>query len=338
MSALGFIESLDENGARDEHVTEDRAAGDLYPEVEPYETGFLPVADGHRLAYELCGNPQGRPVVFLHGGPGAGCWSVHRRFFDPIAYRIILFDQRGAGRSTPTACIDANTTPDLVCDIEALRRHLGVQRWVVFGGSWGSTLALAYAAAHADACRALVLRGIWFCRRNDVQWWFEGLRLFFPEHWRAFVSHIPEAERGSLLEAYFRRLVHADPAVHMPAAVAWATYEMRCETLLPRADALEPASCGTLAMARIEAHYLRHFSFLKEGELLAAVPRFRHVPGVIVHGRYDMLCPIDGAFALAEAWPEAVFSIAPDAGHSALEPGITRRLVAATDRFRSIDD
>ena len=286
-------------------MSKDRAPGYLYPEIEPYETGFLPVAGGHVLAYELCGNPGGRPVVFLHGGPGAGCWSVHRRFFDPSAYRIVLFDQRGAGRSTPTACIDANTTADLVGDIETLRRHLRVRRWVVFGGSWGSTLALAYAAAHADACRALVLRGVWLCRRSDVQWWFEDLRRFFPEHWHAFVSHIPESERANLLEAYFRRLMDADPAVHMPAAVAWATYEMRCETLLPRADAQEPPSPSTLAMARIEAHYLRHRSFLKEGELLDAVPRFRHVPGAIVHGRYDMLCPIDGACALAEAWSAA---------------------------------
>lgn len=319
-------------------MTENRSTGNLYPEIEPYATGFLPVSGGHRLAYELCGNPEGRPVVFLHGGPGAGCGTVHRRFFDPAVYRIFLLDQRGAGRSTPAARIDANTTADLVADIETFRRHFDVRRWVVFGGSWGSTLALAYAAAHPDVCRALVLRGIWLCRRSDLEWWFDGLRIIFPEYWQEFVSHIPEAERDDLLEAYFRRLIDPDPAVHMPAAVAWVTYETRCETLLPHAGGQESPSESTLALARIEAHYMRHDSFLGKTELLDAVPGFRHVPAVIVHGRYDMLCPVDGAVALARAWPEATLLIVPDAGHSALEPGTRQRLIEATDRFRSIDD
>lgn len=319
-------------------MNDERSGGDLYPPIEPYETGVLAVSDGHRLAYELCGNPQGRPVVFLHGGPGAGCATVHRRFFDPAVYRIVLFDQRGSGRSTPAASIEANTTPDLVRDIEALRRHLDVRRWVVFGGSWGSTLALAYAAKHPEACRALVLRGIWLSRPSDLTWWLEGLRIFFPEHWHAFVRYIPAGERGDLLEAYFRRLVDLDPAVHMPAAAAWVTYEASCETLLPRAEPPEPPNIGTLALARIEAHYMRNAAFLSEGELLGAVPRFRHVPAVIVHGRYDMLCPVDGAVELAEEWRTAALTIVPDAGHAALEPGIRRALIEATDRFRALDD
>lgn len=319
-------------------MNDQRKAGDFYPEIAPYETGYLEVSGGHRLAYELCGNPQGRPLVFLHGGPGAGCWAVHRRFFDPAVYRIILFDQRGAGRSTPAASIETNTTPDLVADIEILRRRLDVRRWVVFGGSWGSTLALAYAAAHPEACRALVLRGIWLCRASDVTWWFEGLRSVFPEYWRAFVEHIPERERGDLLEAYFRRLIDPDPGVHMPAADAWVTYETNCETLLPRTEPAERPDVRTLALARMEAHYMRNGCFLRERELLDAVPRFRHVPAVIVHGRYDMLCPADGAVALAQAWPEAAFTMVPDAGHAATEPGIRRCLIEATDRFRALDD
>jgi proline iminopeptidase len=319
-------------------VSDAPSTGNFYPEIEPYETGFIDVTGGHRLAYELCGNPQGRPVLFLHGGPGAGCSTVHRRFFDPDIYRIILFDQRGAGRSTPTANIDANTTQDLVADIEVVRRRFDVRRWVVFGGSWGSTLALAYAASHPEACRALVLRGIWLSRASDLTWWFEGLRGFFPEHWDAFVGFIPQRERGDLLEAYFRRLTEPDPAVHMPAAIAWSNYETSCETLLPKTEAPEPADARTLALARIEAHYMRNACFLREGELLDAVPRFRHVPGVIVHGRYDMLCPADAAFALAAAWPDATLHIVPDAGHAATEPGIRQGLVNATDLFRSLDD
>lgn len=311
---------------------------DLYPPIEPYETGLLSVSGGHRLAYELCGNPDGRPVVFLHGGPGAECTPTHRRFFDPAAYKIVLFDQRGAGRSTPAASIDDNTTSHLVGDIESIRRHLNIKRWVVFGGSWGSTLALAHAAAHPEACRALVLRGIWLCRPIDLQWWFDGIRLIYPEYWQAFVNHIPPSERHDLLEAYLRRLLDPDPAVHMPAAIAWEKYETSCERLLPSDKADSSPRHNVLSMPRIEAYYMRHACFLRENELIDAVPRFRHVPGVIVHGRYDMLCPVDAAVALATAWPEATLSIVPDAGHSALEPGTRRQLVAATDRFRDLDD
>jgi proline iminopeptidase len=313
-------------------------AHDLYPAIEPYETGFLEVSGGHRLAYEVCGNPRGRPAVVLHGGPGAGCSPTQRRFFDPAVYKIVLFDQRGAGRSTPYASIDLNTTADLVDDIEVLRRHLHIERWLVFGGSWGSTLALAYAAAHPQACRALVLRGIWLCRQSDLRWWFESIRSVFPEYARAFAAHIPVDERGNLLEAYWRRLIDPDPDVHLPAATAWDIYETRCSTLLQRSSSEPAPSAGRLSMARLEAHYMRHTAFLRDNELIHAVPRFSHLPGAIVHGRYDMLCPVDAAVELAAAWPRATLSIIPDAGHSAMEPGTRAQLLAATDRFRDIDD
>jgi proline iminopeptidase len=310
------------------------ASHPLYPVIEPHATGLLDVTDGHRLAYELCGNPEGVPAIVLHGGPGAGCKPEHRRYFDPAHYRIVLFDQRGAGHSTPYASIEHNTTDALVGDIETLRAHLGIDRWLVFGGSWGSTLGLAYAAAHPQACLALVLRGIWLCRPADLRWWFEGLRIIQPERWRKFAEHVPPDERDDLLAAYFRRLSHADPAVHMPAAICWKAYEMGCSTLFPGDTSGGMDASNALSLARIEAHYMRHSVFMREGYLLDAVPRFRHVPGVIVHGRYDMLCPIDGALALADAWPEAEFRIVPDAGHSAMEPGIRAQLVEATDRFR----
>lgn len=311
---------------------------DLYPPMEPYDSGFLTVSGGHRLAYELCGNPSGRPVIFLHGGPGAGCTPTHRRFFDPSAYRIVLLDQRGAGRSTPAASLIENTTGHLVADIECLRRHLDITRWIVFGGSWGSTLALAYAAAHPAACRALVLRGVWLCRPVDIEWWFEQLRLVHPEHWGEFAGHIPPEERHDLLAAYLRRLLDPDPSVHMPAALAWEKYEMGCSTLLPAPDDHRLPRDRILQLARIEAHYMHHRCFLRENELIDAVPRFRHLPGVIVHGRYDMLCPVEGAVALAAAWPEATLSIVADAGHSAAEPAIRRQLVAAMDGLRGLSD
>lgn len=310
---------------------------DLYPAIEPYESGMFPVGAGHELYYELCGNPKGKPVVFLHGGPGSGSGPEHRRFFDPKRYRILVFDQRGSGRSTPTASIENNTTQHLIRDIEALREKLGVKRWVVFGGSWGSTLALAYAAAHPEACVALVLRGIWLCRKSDMQWWLYGVRSIFTEFWDDFANYLPENERGDLLENYFKLLVHPDPKVHMPAAANWKTYESRIAALIPKAGAEKSQSPRTLAMSRIEAHYMRNSVFLDEGALIKAVPRFRHVPAIIVHGRYDVICPAEGAVALHRAWPEADFVMVPDAGHSAMEPGIRAALVAATDRYADLD-
>ncbi len=310
---------------------------DLYPVIEPYESGMFPVGDGHELYYELCGNPKGKPVVFLHGGPGSGSGPEHRRFFDPKRYHILVFDQRGSGRSTPTASIENNTTQHLIRDIEALREKLDVKRWVVFGGSWGSTLALAYAAAHPEACVALVLRGIWLCRKSDMQWWLYGVRSIFTEFWDDFANYLPENERGDLLENYFKLLVHPDPKVHMPAAANWKTYESRIAALIPKAGAEKSQSPRTLAMSRIEAHYMRNSVFLDEGALIKAVPRFRHVPAIIVHGRYDVICPAEGAVALHRAWPEADFVMVPDAGHSAMEPGIRAALVAATDRYADLD-
>jgi len=219
-----------------------------------------------------------------------------------------------------------------------MRRRLEIDRWVVFGGSWGSTLGLAYAAAHPEACRALILRGIWLCRPIDLQWWFDGIRLVYPEYWQAFVAHIPPAERHDLLDAYLRRLLNPDPAVHLPAATAWERYETSCERLMPPDSDDSSPPANPLAMPRIEAYYMRHGSFLRHNELIDAVPRFRHVPGVIVHGRYDMLCPVEAAVSLAATWPEAKLLIVPDAGHSALEPGTRRQLVTATDRFRDLGD
>jgi len=275
-------------------------------------------------------------VIFLHGGPGAGATPTHRRFFDPVNYRIIIFDQRGAGRSTPLGELTDNTTRHLVADIEQIRRHFGIESWVVFGGSWGSTLALAYAEAHPARCRALILRGIFLCRQPEVDWFLYGMRKIFPEAWRNFAAAIPEAERGDLLTAYYRRLTDPLPAVHMPAARAWSIYEGACSTLLPSGDTVSAFGEERMALglARIEAHYFAHEVLTGEDDLIARLGRIRAIPTTIVQGRYDMICPPRTAFELAAAWPSARLSIVPDAGHSALEPGIRRALVAAVERFR----
>src|SRR5580658_581609 len=311
---------------------------DLFPPIEPYATGLLRVEAPHVLYWEQSGNPHGTPVAFLHGGPGAGATPTHRRFFDPQHYRIIIFDQRGAGRSTPLGSLADNTTAHLVVDMEALRRHLGIERWVLFGGSWGSTLALAYAEAHPERCLGLVLRGVFLCRRAEIDWFLYGIRTVFPEAWRAFSGFIPEGERGDLLAAYHRRLVDPDPAVHMPAARAWSTYEGACSTLLPSPDTV--AAFGedrmALGLARIEAHYFLHNAIPPEHDLIAHIGRLRRIPAVIVQGRYDAICPIVTADTLARAWPEAKYTIVPDAGHSAMEPGIRAQLLAAVDRMKRI--
>jgi proline iminopeptidase len=314
----------------------DQALPQLYPAIEPHQQGMLPVGDGHSLYYEVSGNPKGKPVLFLHGGPGSGTKPEQRRFFDPERYRIVLFDQRGAGRSTPSGSLDANTTRHLVADIEMLRRHLGVTRWVVFGGSWGSTLALAYAGAHPEACVALIVRGIWLARRRDIDWWIYGLKRIYPDYWEEFAGHLHPWERDDIVEAYLRRLHDPDPAIHMPAAVAFRSFDQRCSTLLPAADPVQPGP-KTLAVARIEVHYVRHAAFLEDGELLRGIGRFRHVPGVIIHGRYDMIAPIDGAFALARAWPEAQFTVVEGASHSTADPGVLAALLKATRRFVDLD-
>lgn len=314
------------------------AANDLYPPIEPQETGTLDLDGRHEMYWEISGNREGRPVVFLHGGPGAGAGPEHRRFFDPQHYRIVVFDQRGAGRSRPLGELTDNTTPHLVADMEKLRAHLGVARWVVFGGSWGSTLSLAYAQAHPDRVSALVLRGIFLCRRSEIDWFLNGMRQIFPENWRVFAEHVPKAERGDLLGAYHKRLIDPDPAVHMPAAKAWSVYEGACSTLLPSPETV--AAFGSermaLGLARTEAHYFANDIFLPKNALLDGIEAIRRIPTVIVQGRYDVVCPIVTADDLHRAWPEADYQVIPDAGHSAMEPGIRRALVAATNRFQEL--
>jgi proline iminopeptidase len=314
------------------------ARHEFYPDIEPFATGYLPVGGPHQIYYEQCGNPKGAPVVFLHGGPGAGASPVHRRFFDPKHYHIIVFDQRGAGRSKPLGEITDNTTLHLIADLEKLRSHLGIDRWAVFGGSWGSTLAIAYAEAHAERCKALVLRGIFLCRKSEIDWFLYGMRAFAPEIWREFTDYLPAAERGDLLINYYKRLTDPDPKVHMPAARKWSVYEGTCCTLLPSPETVESFAQDTVALgiARMEAHYFINDIFLPEDSLLKNVGKIRHIPAVIVQGRYDLVCPIETADELHRAWPEAEYTVVPDAGHSAMEPGIRSALIEATDKFRSL--
>ncbi|MBK1649397.1 prolyl aminopeptidase [Rhabdochromatium marinum] len=308
----------------------------LYPAIEPYTTEFLDVGAGHQLYIEQSGNPAGQPALFLHGGPGAGCSAGHRRFFDPDRYRIILFDQRGCGRSTPHASIDSNTTWDLVADIERLRAHLQVERWLVFGGSWGSTLALAYAEHHPEAVSALVLRGIFLCRPEEIHWFYQqGASRIFPDYWQDFLAPIPPVEHLDLLRAYAERLFGPSGAEQTAAARAWSLWEGRCSTLWPNRELRDSfaADAFALALARIECHYFLHQAFLEPDQLLRDIGAVRNIPGVIVHGRYDSVCPMASAWELHQAWPEAEFNIIPDAGHAAFEPATARALVAATDAF-----
>jgi proline iminopeptidase len=305
----------------------------LFPELEPYVTGQLAVDARHALYWEVSGNPDGVAAVFLHGGPGGGCQPYHRRFFDPEYWRIILFDQRGAGRSIPHAEVTDNTTWHLVSDMERLRSHLNVDRWLLFGGSWGSTLALAYAQAYPERCLGLVLRGVFLARPAEIDWFMEGMRVVFPEAWRDFAEFLPEPERNDLLGNYYRRLIDPDPAIHLPAAAAWDRYESACVALLPNPDATE-GDAASLAIARIEAHYFVNRAFLADDELLLQIYRLRHLPCTIVQGRYDIVCPTVTADTLARAWPEASYVVVPDAGHSIREPGIARELVAAVEDMR----
>jgi proline iminopeptidase len=290
------------------------------------------------MYWEESGNPRGVAALFLHGGPGAGATQVHRRFFDPAFWRIVIYDQRGGGRSTPLGETEDNSPEHLVADIEALRRELGIANWVVFGGSWGSTLALLYAERHPEYCRGLVLRGIFLARAAEIDWFLYGISTIFPEAWRAFAEFIPESERADLLAAYYRRLVDPDPRVHMPAARAWSLYEGACSTLLPNPETIAAFGEDRLALglARIEAHFFSHHLFSGSDDLVAHIGRARHLPGVIVQGRYDMVCPIRSADELARAWPEAEYVIVPDAGHSAMEPGIREQLVLATERLKRV--
>lgn len=317
-----------------------------YPPLEPDASGLLDVGDGHRLYWETCGNPAGKPALFLHGGPGGGCTPGSRRFFDPERYRIVLFDQRGCGRSRPLAAshsvshsaLQANTTSHLLSDIERLRRHLDIERWLLFGGSWGATLALAYAQAHPQRVSALVLRGVFTARRSELRWLYqEGASRLFPEAWHRFCAPIPAPERGRMVEAYHRRLVCGDAVLEARAARAWCAWEDTLVSCLPDAGgarpdlAIDPAA--DLALARIETHYLRQGAFLEEGQLLANAHRLRGIPGAIVQGRQDAVTPAETAWELQRLWPEARMHMVPGAGHASCDPGMAARLVAATDAF-----
>lgn len=327
-----------------DHARADGAAApyksDFYPPIEPYDAGMLPLDGAHLMYYEQSGNPSGVPVLFLHGGPGAGASPAHRQFFDPAFYRIVIFDQRGAGRSTPLGELRDNTTPHLIGDIETLRRHLGIERWMVFGGSWGSTLALAYAEHHPERAMALILRGIFLARRAEIEWFLVGLRNIFPEPWQRFASHLPEHvnrnDAASILKAYYALLANPDAAVHVPAARVWSVYEGSCSTLLPNPATVSSFGSDRVALglARIEAHYFMHTIFLPENFLMEHLGRIRHIPTTIVQGRYDMVCPIRSADELARAFPEADYHVINDAGHSAFEPGIRARLIETMERLK----
>lgn len=322
----------------------------LYPTLAPYQSGMLDVGDGHRIYWEQSGNPDGQAVVFLHGGPGAGCGPAHRRFFDPDHYRIILFDQRGCGKSTPYASIENNTTDHLIADMEALRQHLRIDSWLVFGGSWGSTLALAYGIHHPGRCLGFVLRGIFLGTTAELNWYTEGMATIFPEAQRDFRNFFPGPERDQLIQSYFHRLTDPDPEVHLPAADMWNRYEGLCSTLLPGALAHSPPprhdspltnkarSMDGLAIARLEAHYFKNSMFLEEDFIINNLKKLAGLQATIVQGRYDIICPAVSADKLARNWPggkDAVTTvIVNDAGHSAMEPGIRNALVRATDDFK----
>ena len=310
---------------------------ELYPPIEPLRHGHLAVGDGHEIYWEECGNPAGKPVVFLHGGPGAGCDAKARRFFDPARYRIVLFDQRGCGRSRPHASLENNTTWDLVADIERLRTMLGIERWQAFGGSWGSTLALAYAEAHPERVSELVLRGIFLLRKRELDWFYQsGASSLYPDRWEDYLAPIPPAERADLARAYYRRLTGSDATAAQAAARAWSVWEGSTSYLQTDDENVRRwgEDAFALAVARIECHYFINRGFLeRESQLLDDVGRIRHIPAVIVQGRHDVVCPMVTAWDLHRAWPEAELQVIGDAGHSAFEPGITDALVRATDRF-----
>jgi len=307
----------------------------LYPPIKPYATHSVAVDDRHTLYVEESGNPKGLPVIFIHGGPGAGCDPDNRRFFDPELYRIVLFDQRGAGQSTPHAELEGNTTQNLVSDMEVIRTRLAIERWVLFGGSWGSTLALVYAETHPERVLNMVLRGIFLCRSHDLSWFYEsgGANRLFPDHWEAFVGHLPEEERQEILPNYYRRLTGEDEVARMSAAKAWSLWEGSCATLQPNPQVVNHFINPHVAMslARIEAHYFMNHVFLEPNQILKQAHRLANIPGVIVHGRYDVVCPLDGAYELHKAWPLSELQIIRDAGHSACELGIINALVMATN-------
>lgn len=308
----------------------------LYPEIKPYARHELAVEAPHVLYVDESGSADGLPVLFIHGGPGAGCDSASRRYFDPALYRIVTFDQRGCGRSTPHASLENNTTQALIGDIERIREHLGIDKFVLFGGSWGSTLALAYAQTHPQHVHGLILRGIFLCRPQEFSWFYqEGASRLFPDYWEDYVAPIPPEERGDLMQAFYKRLTGADQIAQMHAAKAWSTWEGRTATLRPNTQVVERFSEGhrALSIARIECHYFVNDAFLEPNQLLRDMQKIAHLPGIIVHGRYDAICPLDNAWALHQAWPNSELQIIRDAGHSAAEPGITDALMRAAEHM-----
>lgn len=312
---------------------------EFYPEIEPFNKGKLKVSDLHEIYFEQVGNPKGQPIVFLHGGPGGGINSDHRRYFDPKHYHVILFDQRGCGQSTPHAELKGNTTWDLASDIEKLREHLQIKKWHVFGGSWGSTLALAYAITYPEQTTALILRGIFLCRPSEIRWFYQqGASNMFPEYWQTYFEHIPAEERNDMVKAYYKRLTSADEKVRLDAARVWSKWESATSYLHVNKTAIEEFDepHKALAFARIECHYFINNAFFStDNYLLENAHKLKNIPGHIVQGRYDVVCPATSSWELHQAWPQSTLEIIADAGHSASEPGIRSALIAATDKFRS---
>ena len=312
---------------------------DLFPEITPYSSGFLPVDDTHTLYWEQSGNPDGVPILLLHGGPGAGATPKHRQFFDPDYYRIIIFDQRGAGRSTPLGCLENNTTEHLVEDIEAIRQQLNIEQWHIFGGSWGSTLAMCYALKYKTRCISLILRGIFLLEQPEVDWFLYGMETIFPEAWEQFSGLLPEEERDNILDNYYKRLTNDnDPKAQMEAAVTWSLYEGACSSLMPNYETIttDEQKDHALALARIEAHYFKTQVISEENSLLNRIKDLRSLPTTIIQGRYDVICPIKTANKVHQLWPEADYVVVPDAGHSAMDGPLRSRLIEATEAAKGI--
>lgn len=312
----------------------------FYPEIQPFKTEFLKVSDTHTLHIEQCGNPKGRPIVFLHGGPGGGISADHRRFFDPDHYRIILFDQRGSGKSTPAAELKENTTWDLVSDIEKIRKHFDIQDWIVFGGSWGSTLALAYAETHPEKVKALILRGIFLCRPSEIKWFYQfGASEIFPDVWESYFNHIPTEERHDFVSAYYKRLTHDDANIRLNAAKVWSKWEAATSRLLVNIKSIEEFDDPTFALqfARIECHYFMNNAFFStDNYLIENISKIKHIPTTIIQGRYDVVCPARSAWDLHRAFPAAELHIIPDCGHAAGEPGIRSKLIETTNKYKQL--
>ena len=306
----------------------------LYPVIEPYEHGFIGLDSSHQMYWEISGNRDGVPIVFLHGGPGAGSSGLHRRYFDPEFYKIVIFDQRGSGRSKPFAEVRNNSIQHLIDDIEVLRKSLNIDKWFLFGGSWGSALALAYGIKYPDKVLGFILRGVFLCRKFELDWFLNGMKTVFPDHWKRFVNFLPEDERANLLQSYYERLMDPNPDIHLEAAASWVNYESSCSTLMGKIGGSSGNASGALSLARIEAHYFVNNMFVSDDYFLGQIDRVRHLPGIVVQGRYDMVCPPVAAFQLCSEWPKLDLKLVPDAGHSAMEPPIRSELIKATNAFK----